>query len=72
MLPHIQPIYVAPDSDAAGSPSPVTSLFAGSPSVSGFVAACANDCVKSAMMSSMCSVPTEMRIRSWGVSWSVD
>lgn len=35
------------------------------PASPGFVSACLNDCSKSAMMSSMCSVPTEIRMRSY-------
>jgi hypothetical protein len=58
------PSYVEPDKDAAASPSPVFSALEGSPFSSGFVAACLNDCSKSAMISSMCSVPTEIRMRS--------
>jgi hypothetical protein len=57
-------LHVAPDSEAEGSSPPVFSAFSGSPFSSGFVAAFLNDCSKSAMISSMCSVPTEIRIRS--------
>ena len=61
---HEPPLYVAPDS-AAGPSSPFFSAFAGLPFSPGFVADFLNDCSKSAMMSSMCSIPTEMRIRSY-------
>lgn len=56
--------YVDPDSEAAPSVSPVFSALAVSPFSSGFVADFAKDCSKSFMISSMCSVPTLMRIRS--------
>jgi hypothetical protein len=57
--------HVEPDNDAEGSPSPVFFAFSGSPFSSGFVAAFLNDCSKSAMISSICSVPTEIRMRSY-------
>jgi hypothetical protein len=56
--------YVEPDKEADASPSPVFSALAGLPSCSGLVAEALKLCSKSAMMSSMCSVPTEMRMRS--------
>lgn len=60
--PHFQ---VAPLSFASPSVLPLTSTFVSSAGASGLEAAlAANDCSKSAMMSSMCSVPTEMRMRS--------
>lgn len=46
--------------------SPVTSLLS-APFSFGLVAAPLNDCTKSAMMSSMCSVPTEIRMRSYKI-----
>jgi hypothetical protein len=57
--------YVEPDKEADASPSPVFSALAGSPFWSGLVADALKLCSKSAMMSSMCSVPTEMRMRSY-------
>jgi len=56
--------YVDPDSEAAPSASPVFSALAGSPSSFGFVADFSNDCSKSLIISSMCSVPTLILIRS--------
>ena len=44
--------------------SPLLSTLDASATASGFVADALNDCSKSAMMSSMCSVPTEIRRRS--------
>lgn len=57
-------LYVAPDKDAGVSPSPVLPALSELPFSPGFVADFLNDCSKSAMMSSMCSVPTEIRMRS--------
>jgi hypothetical protein len=62
---HSAPHHVEPDKEADASPSPFFSAFAGSPFSSGFVADALNDCSKSAMISSICSVPTEIRIRSY-------
>ena len=61
---HCLQLYVEPDKEADASPSPFFSALAGSPFTPGFVADALKDCSKSAMMSSMCSVPTEMRMRS--------
>jgi hypothetical protein len=58
-------LHVEPDKEADASPSPFFSAFSGLPFSSGFVADALNDCSKSAMMSSICSVPTEMRIKSY-------
>ena len=44
---------------------PSFSAFAGFASSSGFVADCLNDCSKSPMISSMCSVPTDILMRSY-------
>jgi hypothetical protein len=55
---------IAPGSLASPSVSPVSLALLGMPFSSGLVADFANDCTKSAMMSSMCSVPTEIRIKS--------
>jgi hypothetical protein len=57
--------HVAPAMSAPTFVLPLFSAFAGSPSCSGFVADALNDCSKSAMMSLMCSVPTDIRMRSW-------
>jgi hypothetical protein len=66
MLLHpVSRLYVAPPSFAGASLDPFSSLFSGCAPASGFTAlAAAKDCSKSWMISSMCSVPTEMRIRS--------
>jgi hypothetical protein len=56
--------YVEPDKEADASPSPVFWALAGSPFCSGLVADALKLCSKSAMMSSMCSVPTEILIKS--------
>ena len=65
-IPH-PPIYVAPAIPASPFVPPLTSTFfsCSSPFASGFAAWLALKlCSKSAMISSMCSVPTEMRMRS--------
>jgi hypothetical protein len=61
---HLAHFYVDPDSEAAPSASPVFSALAVSPFSSGFVADFSNDCSKSLMISSMCSVPTLILIKS--------
>jgi hypothetical protein len=61
---HSATFYVDPDSEAAPSASPVFSALAGSPFSSGFVADFSNDCSKSLIISSMCSVPTLILIKS--------
>ena len=62
---HYTHFYVAPEVEAGPSVLPSLSPFSGEPSSLGFVAEASNDCSKSAMISSMCSVPTDMRIRSY-------
>lgn len=56
--------YVAPAMSAGALESFPVSPCSGAPSCCGFVAAALNDCSKSAMISSICSVPTDIRIRS--------
>lgn len=60
-----QTAHVEPAMSALTLVSPVLSAFSFLPSSSGLVAAFLKDCSKSAMMSSMCSVPTDILIRSY-------
>lgn len=64
MLEAFNHTYVAPESAPSPFVLPLFSAFSGLPLDSGLVAEALKDCSKSAMMSSMCSVPTEMRMRS--------
>ena len=56
--------HVAPPKWAVTSVFPVLSAFDLSPCSSGLVAAATKACSKSFIMSSKCSIPTEMRMRS--------
>ena len=65
VIKHLFRFQVAPPSFASPFVSPLSTMLCSLPFASGFDALLvAKDCSKSAMMSSMCSVPTEIRMRS--------